>query len=40
MAPFAAPGTVGLDDRVSNGTLDMIEYDFSRGAFGCRLGPA
>jgi len=26
---FAAPGTVGLDDRVFNGSLDMIDYDFS-----------
>jgi len=26
---FAAPGTVGLDDRIFTGTLDIIDYDFS-----------
>jgi quinohemoprotein ethanol dehydrogenase len=26
---FAGPGTVGLDDRVFNGTLDIIDYDFT-----------
>jgi plastocyanin len=26
---FAAPGTVGLDDRIFSGTLDIIDYDFS-----------
>jgi quinohemoprotein ethanol dehydrogenase len=26
---FAAPGTVGLDDRVFSGTADIIDYDFS-----------
>ena len=26
---FAAPGTVGLDDRVFSGSLDIIDYDFT-----------
>ncbi|HEY0581408.1 MAG TPA: PQQ-binding-like beta-propeller repeat protein [Chloroflexota bacterium] len=26
---FAGPGTVGLDDRVFQGTLDMIDYDYT-----------